>query len=159
MATASLPCKGRLPPWYTFLMSFIRKHSLYIAWFVALVAMCGSLFFSDVLGYPPCVLCWYQRIALYPMVLILGVAILKKEAKVHRYVLPLALVGGVISVFHNLLYYKILPDALAPCTAGVSCTTKFIEWFGFVTIPFLALVAFVLITILMFINRKAYANT
>jgi disulfide bond formation protein DsbB len=139
-------------------MSFIQRNSLYFAWFVALVAMGGSLFFSNVLGYPPCVLCWYQRIAMYPLVFILGVAILYKDTKIYRYVLPLTLVGGAISVFHNLLYWKIIPDALALCAAGVSCTTKFIEWFGFVTIPFLAFVAFVLITILMFIQKKAYAN-
>jgi disulfide bond formation protein DsbB len=139
-------------------MTFIKKNALYIAWFIALVAMCGSLFFSNVLGYPPCVLCWYQRIAIYPLVLILGVAIFKKDMKVYRYVLPLSIVGGLISVFHNLVYFKILPDAVAPCAFGVSCTTHFIEWFGFVTIPFLSLVAFIIITVLMFIQRKAYAN-
>ena len=139
-------------------MSFIRKNSLYLAWFVALVALCGSLFFSNVLGYPPCVLCWYQRILMYPLVLILGVGIVYKDAKVYRYVLPSAIVGWCISVFHNLLYWKIIPDALAPCKTGVSCTTHFIEWFGFVTIPFLAFTAFTLIIILMFIQRKTYAN-
>ncbi len=139
-------------------MSFIKKNALYLAWFVALVAMCGSLFFSNVLGYSPCVLCWYQRIAMYPLVLILGVGILYKDAKVYRYVLPSAIVGWFISVFHNLLYWKIIPDALAPCKTGVSCTTHFIQWFGFVTIPFLSFCAFTLIIILMFVQRKTYAN-
>ena len=139
-------------------MSFIKKNSLYIAWFIALVAMCGSLFFSNVLLYPPCVLCWYQRIFMYPLVFILGVAIIKRDMKVYRYVLPLALIGGAISVFHNLLYWKIIPDALAPCQTGVSCTTHFIQWFGFVTIPFLSFCAFLVITIVMFIHKKTYGN-
>jgi disulfide bond formation protein DsbB len=140
-------------------MQFLKKNSLYLAWFVSVVAMCGSLYFSNVLMYPPCVLCWAQRIFMYPLVFILGAAIIYRDTKIYRYVFPLVAVGGIISIFHNLLYFKIIPDTLAPCTTGVSCTTKFVEWFGFVTIPFLALVAFVLITILVFINKKSHART
>lgn len=139
-------------------MAFIKKNAVYIAWFVALAALCGSLFFSNVLMYPPCVLCWWQRIFMFPLVLILGIGIVKKDALVHRYALPLAVIGGLISVFHNLVYFKIVPDSLAPCVAGVSCTTKFIEWFGFVTIPFLALASFAVISIMLIIHKKSYAN-
>jgi len=139
-------------------MQFIRKNSHYIAWFVALLAMGGSLFFSNVLGYPPCVLCWFQRIFTYPIVFILAVGIMHKDIKVYRYVLPLAFVGGAISIFHNLLYWKIIPDALAPCTTGVSCTTHFIQWFGFITIPFLSFLTYVLIIILMFAYKKYHAH-
>lgn len=118
------------------------------------LAMAGSLFFSEVMKLPPCVLCWYQRIALYPIVFLAVVGILNKDKKLYTYVLPLSLVGLVISVYHNLLYWKILPESISPCTLGISCTSKFFEWFGFVTIPFLGLVAFIAITVLGFISLK-----
>lgn len=127
---------------------------LYLAWAQALVATLGSLFFSEILKYPPCILCWYQRICTYPLVPILLVGILKKDKNIPYYVLPLTIIGLAISIYHNLLYYKIIPESMAPCIAGVSCTTKFIEWFGFITIPFLALIAFLVITSSMIIYIK-----
>ncbi len=119
------------------------------AWAMALIATMGSLYFSEVMHLPPCVLCWYQRIAMYPLVAILAVGILRKDKGVAVYALPPVLVGLGISIYHNLLYWKILPESVAPCTLGVSCTTKFFEWFGFITIPFLSLTAFVVLTALL----------
>jgi disulfide bond formation protein DsbB len=136
--------------------SFIKKYGLYIAWIVSLVAMGGSLYFSSVLGFPPCVLCWYKRIAIYPLVVILAVGIIYKDVKVYRSALALSSIGLLISIYHNLLYFKILPESIAPCTAGVSCTTKFIEYFGFITIPFLALVALIIITGTLLMYRHAH---
>lgn len=127
----------------------IQKTVLYIAWLQAIVATLGSLYFSEIMKFPPCVLCWYQRICMYPLALIIPVGILKGDKKIFLYVLPLGLIGLVISFYHNLLYYQIIPESLAPCVAGVSCTTKFIEWFGFVTIPLLSCVAFTVITVCM----------
>jgi disulfide bond formation protein DsbB len=92
---------------------------------------------------------------MFPLVLILGAGIILKEKNIHAYVLPLALIGWTISLYHNLLYYKFIPDTLAPCTTGVSCTTKFIEYFGFVTIPLLAFIAFTVI-IISVIEYKKY---
>jgi disulfide bond formation protein DsbB len=118
------------------------------------IAMAGSLFFSEVMNLPPCVLCWYQRIALYPIVILATIGIIRNEKKTYISVLALAIPGLLISIYHNLLYWKILPESVAPCTLGISCTTKFFEWFGFVTIPFMALVAFTVITTLAFISLK-----
>ncbi len=120
---------------------------LYAAWIVALIATVGSLFFSEVMQLPPCVLCWYQRIAMYPLVLVIAAGIVLRDRKVKFYALPLALSGLVISVYHNLLYYGLIPDSITPCTQGVSCTTVQIEWLGFITIPLMALAAFVLISV------------
>lgn len=132
----------------------IRANLLYVAWFQAAIAMAGSLFFSEVMKLPPCVLCWYQRIAMYPLVLILGVSILRRDFVAKVYGLPIACIGFVIAVYHNLLYYKIIPQSIIPCTSGVSCTSKQIEWLGFITIPFLSLVAFLVIIIsLYFFNQ------
>src|ERR1700761_7930872 len=127
--------------------------SLYVAFAAALLAMAGSLFFSEVLHFTPCVLCWYQRICMYPLVVLLAVGIIRRDRGMYAYVLPLSVIGGLISVYHNLLYWKIIPESLAPCTAGVSCTTKFFELFGFVTIPFMALCAFVIITVCMLVFK------
>ncbi len=134
--------------------NFLKHHLHYLAWTTAMFAMVGSLFFSNVLGYPPCVLCWYQRIFLYPVVFILGTGILRRDQNMFYYALPLTIIGWGISVYHNLLYYKVIPENLAPCISGVSCTTKFIEYFGFVTIPFLSFVAFTTIIISLIVYRK-----
>lgn len=122
--------------------------------FQAGIAMAGSLFFSEVMKLPPCVLCWYQRIAMYPIVILITIGILRNDRKTYISVLALAIPGLLISIYHNLLYWKILPESVAPCTLGISCTTKFFEWFGFITIPFMALVAFTVITLLAFISLK-----
>ena len=118
-----------------------------LSFFVSLVAILGSLFFSEVMKLPPCVLCWYQRICMYPLVIIFGAALLAEAKDSARYGLILSTVGLVISTYHNLLYYKIIPDSITPCSEGISCTSKQIEWFGFITIPFLSFVAFIIIFI------------
>lgn len=128
---------------------------LYTAWLVALVATVGSLFFSEVMQLPPCILCWYQRIAMYPLVFVIGAGIVMRDGRVKFYALPVALGGFLVSVYHNLLYYGLIPDSITPCTQGVSCTTVQIEWLGFITIPLLALAAFVLISVsLLFYKPK-----
>jgi disulfide bond formation protein DsbB len=124
----------------------MNQYVLYFTFAVALMATLGSLFFSEILKFPPCVLCWYQRIAMYPIVLLLGAGIYFRDKLVYRYVLLLSSIGLIVAFYHNLLYYKILPESAAPCILGVSCTTKQIEWFGFVTIPSLSLLAFAIIT-------------
>jgi disulfide bond formation protein DsbB len=115
----------------------------YLAWAIALVATVGSLFFSEVMQLPPCVLCWYQRIAMYPLVIIIGIGIAMRDSRMRNYALPVCLIGLAVSIYHNLLYYRIIPESLAPCVQGISCTSKQIEWFGFITIPLMALTAFV----------------
>lgn len=134
--------------------SKLNDASPYLAWLIALVATVGSLFFSEVMELPPCVLCWYQRIAMYPLVLVIGAGIVMRDAKLKSYALPLTLVGLAISVYHNLLYYGILPESIAPCKQGISCTTAQIEWLGFITIPLLALSAFVLITFFLLFYKS-----
>ncbi|MCA9370142.1 MAG: disulfide bond formation protein B [Pseudomonadales bacterium] len=134
----------------------MNKWQAYIAaaFFIALTATLGSLFFSEVMQLPPCVLCWYQRIAMYPLVVLLGAALVFEDKRIYRYALPLSVIGAVIALYHNLLYYGVLPESVQPCIDGVSCTTKFFEWFGFITIPFLSLASFVAISVLLVILMK-----
>lgn len=127
----------------------------YAAWIVALVATVGSLFFSEVMNLPPCVLCWYQRIAMYPLVFIIGIGIVMRDARMKYYALPVCLSGLAVSVYHNLLYYGLIPDSITPCSQGISCTSVQIEWLGFITIPLMALVAFVSISLCLFLSQSS----
>ncbi len=95
---------------------------------------------------------------MYPLVLIIPIGIINKDPKVHKYVLPMTTVGASIAFYHYLLYVNIIPESYAPCASGVSCTTKFIEWFGFINIPLLSFIAFALITLLMIIYSKKQEN-
>jgi len=122
-----------------------QRIALRIGFLQSLTATFGSLYFSEIIGFPPCVLCWYQRICMYPLLVIFTIGLLKPDKNMVLYAFPLAIIGFVIAFYHNLLYYQILPESLTPCEAGISCTTKYIEWFGFVTIPLLSLIAFTVI--------------
>lgn len=137
-------------------MNYINKNNIaYLTWLIALFAMVGSLYFQYAMGFPPCEFCWYQRIAIYPLTLIIPVGILRKDLSLHKYVLPFSITGLALSVYHNLLYYGVIPEQLAPCTNGVSCATKFINLFGFVDIPLLSLIALVSVNILMIIYSRS----
>ncbi|MEO5927949.1 MAG: disulfide bond formation protein B [Patescibacteria group bacterium] len=136
------------------LLTFISNNAYTIVFAQAIVAMSGSLFYSEVMHLTPCVLCWYQRICMYPLVLLSGIAVWTDDKKAYRYIMPLALIGFAIALYHNLLYYNILPEAIAPCQLGVSCTTKYMSWLGFITIPLQSFVAFTIISKTMIIKWR-----
>ncbi len=127
---------------------------LFCAWLVASASTLGSLFFSNVMNLPPCSLCWYQRIFMYPLVAVFFMGLFPFTASVLRFSLPLVIAGQLTAFYHNLLYYKILPASAAPCQQGISCTSVQIEWFGFVTIPFLSFTGFSLILLLLVFLKK-----
>lgn len=131
-----------------------KKSILYLAWIISLVSTLVSLYFSEVLRFAPCVLCWWQRIFIYPIVLILPVGILTKDKNIWVYILPLSVLGLLVSIYQNLLYYNILPQIFSSCTIGVSCTARFIQVLGFLDIPQLSFIAFTLITIAMLIYKR-----
>ena len=137
-------------------MKLLSASSHYLALLGAWIATCGSLFFSEALGWLPCVLCWYQRILMYPLALILAVGLLRRDKRVHLYVLPFSALGVCVSLYHYLL---IKTDWLPPppCVAGIPCTVDYLNWFGFINIPFLALTAFLLISFLMVVSLLAPA--
>jgi len=112
------------------------------AWLTATLGTLGALFMSEIMGFEPCVLCWWQRIFMFPLVLILALGLFPFDPKVVRYALPLALIGLLIAGFHVLLTMGVIPETLAPCRQGIPCKTIQIEWFGFVTIPLLSFLAF-----------------
>lgn len=134
--------------------NFLSKNILYIAFAQALIATLGSLYFSEIKHFAPCVLCWYQRIFMYPLVFILAVGIVQKDKKIYQYVMPLSIIGLIIAFYHVLLQKGIIPEVLAPCTQTVPCVTKFSGYFGFITIPVMAFAAFFVITLCMLYYRK-----
>ncbi len=127
---------------------------LFLAWIVVSVSTLGSLFFSHVMEFAPCVLCWYQRICLFPLVIILGTGLFPFDKRVVAYALPLAIAGWVTAFYHNLLYSGIIPQSLQPCSQGISCTEKYIELFGFITIPMLSLMGVTIIIALLLLLKK-----
>jgi disulfide bond formation protein DsbB len=127
---------------------WLNRSSLYIALAAAWVAMLGSLYFSEVKGYVPCELCWYQRILMYPLAAVIAVGLLTRDRHLPKYVLPLSTLGFFVALYHYLLEKTDWFDSFAVCSAGVSCTTMWINWFGFVTIPFLSLLGFTIITLM-----------
>ena len=128
---------------------------LFSAWVLVTVSTLGSLFFSYVMEFAPCVLCWYQRICLFPLVIILATGLFPLDKRVIKYSLPLAIAGWITALYHNLLYSGIIPQDLQPCSKGVSCTEKYIDLFGFLTIPMLSLISFsIIITLLILLKRR-----
>ncbi len=127
-----------------------------VAWFVAFLATTGSLYFSEVAGFEPCTLCWYQRIAMYPLVIILAIAAARRERAGAVYAAALAGIGALVSTYHVLLEWFPSLDSGA-CSATTPCTLVWFRVFGFISLPTLALTAFALILTLMAI-RLAWAG-
>jgi disulfide bond formation protein DsbB len=117
----------------------------FTAWLVATVSTLGALFLGEVMGYTPCVLCWYQRIAMFPLVLVLAAGLFPFDPRVIRYALPLTAAGWGLAVFHLALVAGWIPDSIKPCQQGVPCSDVQVVWLGFVNIPLLSVLAFSLI--------------
>jgi disulfide bond formation protein DsbB len=131
---------------------------IFFAWLVAIIATLGSLFFSEVMEFPPCTFCWYQRILMYPLVFIFLVGLFPFDKNVVKYAFPLAIVGWLIALYHNLLQYGIIPESAAPCSQGVPCSAKYISLFGILTIPMLSFIAFSIILTLLIILKKRLSS-
>jgi len=127
---------------------------LFLTWIITTAATLGSLFFSNVMEFAPCVLCWYQRICLFPLVIILATGLFPFDKRVVTYAIPLTIVGWFTALYHNLLYSGIIPQELQPFSQGVSCTEKYIDLFGVLTIPMLSLLGFSTIITLLFLLKK-----
>ncbi|MBF0290402.1 MAG: disulfide bond formation protein B [SAR324 cluster bacterium] len=118
---------------------------LFFAWLIAVTSMLGSLFFSEVMGVTPCVLCWYQRIAMYPLVFILPMGMFPMDEKVAHFIIPLPILGGLVALYHVALTWGLIPENMQPCTQGIPCSETTIELLGFLTIPLMSLASFILI--------------
>ena len=125
-------------------LDYVDKHFLVLAFLIALVSSIFPLVYSEIIHYAPCNLCWWQRVFMFPQLLLFGVALWDKDRKVLRYSLPLLCVGFAVSVYQNFGYYFGEKLSSAPCDAsGVSCYQHLVSEFGgYISIPMLALTAF-----------------
>ncbi|MDP4104037.1 MAG: disulfide oxidoreductase [Bacillota bacterium] len=129
--------------------------SLLFSWIAAVIATLGSLYFSEVLHFIPCTLCWYQRIFMYPLAIILGVAFYRNDRGIYRYSLPLSIIGMVISGYHILLQKVPYLQQFEMCKTGVPCSKDYLNLLGFLTIPMMAFTAFTIITICLVILARS----
>lgn len=130
---------------------------LFAAWVLVTTATLGSLFFSEVMDVPVCVLCWYQRIAMYPLAIVLAIAAIRRDAGVRLYASVLASIGGVIAVYHYVIQWFPNLEGTS-CTTSVPCTGVWFRVFGFVSIPYMALSTFALVLVLMMALRANAAE-
>jgi disulfide bond formation protein DsbB len=134
----------------------LAGYGLWLAWLMATVATLGSLYYSQIAHFIPCEYCWYQRIAMYPLAVILGIAAFKGDEQVRRYAYPLAITGGLISAYHYLIQH--MPDlAAGTCSTMTPCTAALVWKFDFVSIPFMALVSFATILMVLALDRTGTA--
>ena len=128
---------------------------IFICWIIASVSTLGSLFFSEIMELAPCALCWYQRVFMFPLVILLLVALFSFDKSIIKYALPLALVGWGFAFYHYLLYSGFIPESIQPCSQGVSCSETYLDLFGFLTIPMLSLISFsTLVALLLVLKRR-----
>ncbi|MES2087566.1 MAG: disulfide bond formation protein B [Patescibacteria group bacterium] len=139
------------------IVDFFTKRALWMMFLVALVATSGSLTYSEILGYEPCYLCWFQRIFMYPQTILFGLALYKKDNKIFDYGLALSGVGILYSIYHYLLQWGFVPE-LSCSVVGVSCAKQFVTVFGYITIPLMALTAFALIILHGYLAKRAVQN-
>ena len=136
--------------------NLVRKlDSRKINFLISVCGVFGSLYFSEILKYPPCALCWYQRIALYPLALIYAIALWSDDHAHRKYTFTFIVLGFAMALYHNLLYYGVIEQAIVPCSeGGVSCTSRQLELFGFLTIPLLSLISFSMMGLMEIINLR-----
>jgi disulfide bond formation protein DsbB len=127
---------------------------LFLAWLTAAASTLSALFIGEVIGYTPCVLCWYQRIAMFPLVFVLAAGLFPFDRNVVRYALPLAIVGGLVALWHLALVVGLIPESAVPCRQGVSCKDQ-VVLFGWLNLPLLSVLAFsFIIAMLLIVHRK-----
>ena len=132
----------------------IRGQELLMAWLIALASTLGSLYYSEIVNFEPCLLCWYQRIAMYPLAIILRIAAFRRDLQVRTYAAALAWIGAAIAAYHYTI--QVFPSlSSGECSVGVPCTARYVEKFGFVSIPYMALAGFSLILVLLAATRSA----
>lgn len=127
---------------------------LFSVWVLVTVATLGSLFFSEVMQIPVCKLCWYQRVAMYPLVVILAIGLLPYDPRVVRYASAFAALGWLIALFHVLLVAGIIPESARPCVQGIPCNETHLSLLGILNIPMLSLLTFTVIGVLFFYTHR-----
>lgn len=132
--------------------------SLFIAWITSIISVLGSLFLSEALHFIPCDLCWYERILMYPLALLLGISFYQTDLAIYKYVFPFSTAGMLISMYHYGIQKIPFLQEIQRCSNGIPCSNQYINWFGFITIPLLAFIAFAIINIIMVLIRRQFKS-
>mgnify|MGYP006134297299 CR=1 FL=1 len=141
--------------------STANTKSWYLLFFVWIIATSGtlmSLFFSEIVQLPVCVLCWYQRIALYPLVIMLPLALFPFDVKIIRFINPLIIFGWLTALFHVFVVAGFIPESVQPCVQGIPCSEVHFTLFGFLNIPVMSLLTFSFIGLLLFLSQKQHTR-
>lgn len=137
------------------MINFARRQTLLISWLIALIALLTSLYLSEALEWPVCELCWYQRVFLYPQVILLGMAVFNEDRNVLRYTLALSAIGLLFAIYHYLeQLFPLTFQGIITCSVGVNCATRHINWLGFITLPLLSVCTFATLLIVQTIGRS-----
>jgi disulfide bond formation protein DsbB len=140
------------------LVDMLRPIRMWLAWLIAAVSMAGSIYFSESANFVPCKLCWFQRIAMYPLALVLLIAALRRDDGVRRYAVPLASIGAAISAYHYLIEWRPTLGA-GTCEITAPCTVPWFRQFGFVSLPLMALCGFAAIISLLTLRPTEKEST
>jgi disulfide bond formation protein DsbB len=132
---------------------------VFLVWVLATSGTVISLFFSEIVQLPVCVLCWYQRIALYPLVIMLPLGLFPFEVNVIRYASPLVIFGWLAALFHVLVVAGLIPESAQPCVQGIPCSETHFTLLGFLNIPVMSLLTFSLIGLLLIMAKKSFTQT
>lgn len=136
------------------IIKYIIDKALFLSLVIATVATLGSLYYSEIASFNPCNLCWFQRIFMYPLVVILGFGAYRGDDKVVDYSLALAGIGALISTYHNYIYYTTsIASPSGICASGVSCIQRYVVGFEYLTLPLMALTAFIAIIIILLMRK------
>jgi disulfide bond formation protein DsbB len=142
--------------WRGKVYAFIHSHIIKVVFWSALIASVGSLIYSNIIGFPPCDLCWWQRILLYPQVLISGIALWKKDKSIIEYIFPMSIAGAIIALYQSSVQWGLLTNSILNCAAvGGECAKVYVNEFGYITIPFMSFSIFVYLIVLKLIFYKA----
>ncbi|MDO8424629.1 MAG: disulfide bond formation protein B [bacterium] len=137
------------------LLSLIKERAVLFSFIVALLAVLGSLFYSEVAKFEPCKLCWIQRIFIYPQAVLLGIALCIKDRNAGIYSIALSAVGGFFALYHYLLQFGLVPTfSCSIAESAVSCSQRYVTGFGYITFPLMSLTAFSLIIVFMVVQKR-----
>ena len=135
-------------------LAFVNKHANLLGFLISLAAMVSSLVYSDYIGYPPCLLCWYARTLFYPQVFMYALALKKRDRSVLDYSLVLTVLGMILTCYHFLT--DMFQYSPLPCTVnGVSCLTRYVYVYGFITIPFMGFIGFTMLFFTVLVAKNA----
>jgi disulfide bond formation protein DsbB len=136
------------------LIKWTGKNAIFLSLLVTLVAYAGSLFYSMVMGYAPCLLCWWQRVFMVPQIILFFIAYRNNDVKIFKYTTPLSIIGGLIAIYHILLPKLIALGVSSACeVGGVSCLKQYVNAFGYITIPVMSLTVFITLILIAVCNK------